>query len=121
MHISIRILVFLICLLWGSISFGAYTETFYAAHGGDGSDPDCSEVSPFTTAGCASVCFDETDLTNAANWDTDDEVDGDIGYNDVVIFLDDGGTFSAITLNDSSGAEGTPVTFEVYLGDSVVV
>jgi len=62
----------------------SYTEEFYVCATGDGTKPE--------TPVCATA-YDAADFNTAGNWDIDDQDDGKIGPNDLVIFLDDGGKY----------------------------
>jgi len=100
------------CFLLAGQAWGA-TETFYVCHGGDGSLPE--------TNACGTA-WDEADFNNADNWDTDDQDDGKIGPNDEVLFLDDGGSFTADQLTiQSSGLSGKPITIKAASGDSPII
>jgi hypothetical protein len=106
----IKKFIFIIVLLVPGLAFGA-TETFYCTANGDASAPE--------TLGGA---FDMSDVNNVANWDTDDEDDGKIGYNDEVLFYDDDGNFTtALVIPSSGGDTDNKVTLKAGTGENPVI
>jgi hypothetical protein len=98
----------------------AYTETFYVCEGGDGTLPE--------TATCATA-WDVADFENAANWDATPSVsdDGDIGPDDLVVWMSDGGVFRPADAGTGglaiggSGLDGYPITITAQSGDNVEI
>ena len=90
----------------------AQTETFYVCEGGDGTLPE--------TATCATA-YDAADFNTAGNWDTDDADDGQIGPNDTVLLMDDGGKFLTQFTVQESGTSGKPITIGAQSGDSPIL
>jgi len=100
-------LIILLLLFLPAVCFGA-TETFYVCHGGDGTLPE--------TATCATA-WDEADFNTAGNWNAGvDGNDTQIGANDTVIFMDEGGAFTdqdaedAVLIIQGDGSSGKPIT-----------
>lgn len=79
-------LILTILFLLFTINAEAYTETFYVCQGGNGSAPE---------DGTCGNAWDIDDVNASGNWDADAQTnDGRIGPDDLVIFLDDGGTLT---------------------------
>jgi hypothetical protein len=119
-YIQLAVILFLfVSPVWGA------TETFYLCKGGDGT---CPENDWNDNAGCTVTCstaWDTDDLTNSdTHWDNTDPAvadDGDVGPNDEVILMDDGGDFTYILSVRLSGTSGNPITFKADSGDTPVI
>jgi len=112
-----RLFIIFVILFFASNAWGA-TETFYVSFAGNGCDADGSAPE---VANCDGA-FDMADFNNVANWDTDDQDDGKIGYNDEVLFMDDGGTFtSAQFIIPSSGSADAYITLKAQPGDTPIL
>ena len=107
-------LVSLLCLFAQPVF--AYTETFYLCQGGDGSSPE---------AGTCADAWDADDICTAENWDTDDQDDGKLGPNDLLVVMDDGGTItgsgSYVIETKADGLSGKPITIQAQSGDSPIL
>lgn len=94
----------------------AYTETFYLCQGGNGSAPE---------DGTCGNAWDADDLCLAANWDSDDENDGNLGANDLLVVMDDGGAITGSGSNVieilGNGLSGKPITIQKQTGDSPIL
>lgn len=113
---SAIILISLLITLIFPVGVYAYTETFYLAQGGDGTDPKSAD--PTTAWSAADIVID-------SNWDSDDQVDGKIGPNDAVVLLRGGGpitgTDSHVLQIRRSGLSGKPITFKGEEGTNPIV
>ena len=110
-----KILLFLILLCYGNAL--AYTETFYVCQGGDGSSPETSTCS---------TAWDADDFSSSGNWDTDVQNDGNIGPDDLIIFLVEGGTITGtssagVLIINGSGLDGFPITLQAEAGQTPVI
>jgi hypothetical protein len=96
----------------GVTPLSGHTEYFFMCDGGDGTLPETN---------FCDTAWDSGDITNSGNWAATDTDDGKLGRNDLLVVMDDGGTFYFSTgyfAVYQSGESGKPITIEGQSGDS---